>query len=112
MLSTLKNWFLTVPALTGTRIAVGLATAIAADGLQLIAQAIPFAPQGIDLVAAIVVSRAIGFHPLLLPTFLVELIPLVDDLPTWTGCDLAVIAMRRQGADAVKSVRASHRNLP
>lgn len=106
MLSTLKNWFLTVPALTRTRIAVGLATAIAADGLQLFAQAIPFAPQGIDLVAAIVVSRAIGFHPIFLPTFLVELIPLVDDLPTWTGCVLAVIAMRRHGTDKALSQRS------
>ena len=32
---------------------------------------------------ALVVIPAIGFHPLLLPTFVLELIPMADMLPTW-----------------------------
>jgi hypothetical protein len=39
----------------------------------------------------------LGFHILLLPTFVVELIPVADMLPTWTGCVIAVIALRKRG---------------
>jgi hypothetical protein len=76
--------------------AVALLAAIVADGLQIFLQAVPFAPQGIDIVAAVIVNLAIGFHVLLLPTFVIELIPVIDDLPTWTGCVLAVIALRKR----------------
>jgi len=44
----------------------------------------------------ILLSWVIGFHVLFLPTFVVELIPLVEDLPTWTACTAAVIALRRR----------------
>jgi hypothetical protein len=37
-----------------------------------------------------------GFHILLLPTFVVELIPVLDDLPTWTACTIAVLIIRRR----------------
>ena len=40
--------------------------------------------------------RILGFHILLLPTFVVELVPLVDDFPTWTACVAAVIALRKR----------------
>jgi len=33
---------------------------------------------------------------LLLPTFALELIPLVDAFPSWTVCVLAVIALRQR----------------
>jgi hypothetical protein len=40
----------------------------------------------------------IGFHPLLLPTFVLEFVPLTDMLPTWTGCVALVMrARKRQG---------------
>ena len=52
--------------------------------------------QGIDLVAAILTIGILGFHPLLLPTFLIELMPVADLLPTWTGCVVIVIAMRKK----------------
>jgi hypothetical protein len=42
----------------------------------------------------------IGFHLLLLPTFVVELIPMADMLPTWTGCVAAVIALKKKGERA------------
>ncbi len=96
-LSRLKDGLLQIPALSTQRMAISLVTAVIADGLQLLTQGIPFAPQGIDVVAAVIVSRAIGFHPLLLPTFVIELFPVVDALPTWTGCVLAVLVMRRSG---------------
>ena len=52
----------------------------------------------LDAVAMVVVSRLIGFHPLLLPTFVLEFVPFTDMLPTWTGCvALVVRARRRQG---------------
>jgi len=82
--------------LTRRRIAVALIAAVAADGLQVLLQAVPFAPQVIDVVATAIVTAAIGFHILLLPTFVIELVPLVDDFPTWTGCVLAVIALRKR----------------
>ena len=52
----------------------------------------------LDAVAMVIVSRLIGFHPLLLPTFVLEFVPFTDMLPTWTGCvALVVRARRRQG---------------
>jgi len=33
---------------------------------------------------------------LLLPTFVVEFLPLVDLLPTWTGCVAVVVALRKR----------------
>jgi hypothetical protein len=44
----------------------------------------------------ILLSWVIGFHVLFLPTFVVELIPLLEDLPTWTACTAAVIALRKR----------------
>ena len=52
----------------------------------------------LDAIAMLLVSRLIGVHPLLLPTFVLEFVPLTDMLPTWTGCvALVVRARRRQG---------------
>ena len=47
----------------------------------------------------ILTSLALGFHVLLLPTFVIELFPFVDMAPTWTGCVLAVIALRRNRSE-------------
>jgi hypothetical protein len=38
----------------------------------------------------------LGFHLLFLPTFVLEILPVVDVIPTWTACVLAVIAIRRR----------------
>jgi len=54
------------------------------------------ADQVIDLVAMVCTTWLIGFHPLLLPTALMEFFPVVDLLPTWTGCVLLVIGRRKQ----------------
>jgi hypothetical protein len=95
-----QDW-VRVPRLTGRLKALALTLAAAADGLQL-ALTGPgwFGPdQIIDCVAMVLISRVIGFHVLLLPTFVVELVPLLEDLPTWTACTAAVIVLRQREQD-------------
>ncbi len=87
-----------VPRLTRVRIILALAVAVVADGLQFLLGPFgwPFADQAIDVIAMVLTSWVIGFHWLLLPTFVVEFIPILDDLPTWTACVIAVIALRKR----------------
>jgi hypothetical protein len=77
---------------------LALLVAIAADGLQIVLGPFGwvFLDQVIDLITMIVTSLLIGFHPLLLPTFVVEFIPGIDMLPTWTACIAMVVALRRR----------------
>ena len=49
----------------------------------------------IDVVAMLLTTPILGFHVLLLPTFVVELIPVAGMLPTWTGCVMAIALLRR-----------------
>ena len=90
---------LRAPKLTRTRIVLALAVAVIADGLQLLFGPLGwvFIDQLIDVIAMLLVCWLIGFHWLLLPSFALELIPLVDELPTWTACVVAVITLRRRG---------------
>ena len=61
----------------------------------------------LDAVAMVVISRLIGFHPLLLPTFVLEFVPFTDMLPMWTGSvALVVRARRRQGLVSDEAVPA------
>ena len=87
------------PSLTRTRIFFALAVAITADGLQFLLGPFgwAFADQAIDVVAMVLTMGILGFHILLLPTFVVELIPVIEDFPTWTACVTAVIALRKRG---------------
>jgi hypothetical protein len=89
---------LRVPKLTRARMILALAVAVVADGVQLLLGPLgwAFGDQIIDVVAMLLVSGLIGFHWLLLPSFVLELIPAVDELPTWTACVAAVIALRRR----------------
>jgi hypothetical protein len=82
--------------LTRTRMALALGVAIAADGLQLLTLGAPPFDEVIDVGAMILISWLIGFHFLFLPTFLIELVPVIDTLPTWTACTVAVVALRRR----------------
>jgi hypothetical protein len=89
---------LRVPQLTRLRMFLALGVAVVADGLEIL-----LGPLGwvvinpiIDVVAMIVTTLLLGFHWLLLPTFIVEFIPLADELPTWTACVAAVIALRKR----------------
>jgi hypothetical protein len=87
-----------VPKLTRTRIVAALAAAVAADALQLFLglSGWVLGDQIIDVAAMLLTSRLIGFHWLLLPTFVAELVPVMDDLPTWTACVVAVIVLRKR----------------
>ena len=86
------------PALTTTRIRAAYAVAIAADAFALLLGPLgwTFADEVIDVVAMVLTIVAIGFHPLLLPTFLIEFIPVLDMLPTWTGCVALVVSLRKK----------------
>ena len=86
------------PQLTQTRILLALVVAVGADALQIFLGPLGwvFVDDLIDMVAMGLTILVIGFHPLLLPTFIAEFIPLVDMLPTWTGCVIAVIALRKR----------------
>jgi hypothetical protein len=87
-----------VPKLTRTRIVLALMIAVMADGLQWLLGPIGWVigDQLIDVAAMLFVGWLVGFHWLLLPSFLLELFPVVDELPTWTACTIAVIALRRR----------------
>jgi len=84
--------------LSRARVAAAVTAAVLADLLQIVLLPMAWtgAQQAIDVVAMLVTMVVLGFHLLLLPTFVVELFPLVDALPTWTGCVIAVIALRKR----------------
>jgi hypothetical protein len=92
----MRNPFAARP-LTRGRIVLAIAIAGATDALQIALGPLgwTFVDEIADVVAMILISLLIGFHPLLLPTFILEIFPLVDMLPTWTGCVGAVILWRR-----------------
>jgi len=50
----------------------------------------------VDTVTGFVVSGLIGFHWTLLPTFVLEVVPVLDAAPTWTACVAYVIHRRRK----------------
>jgi len=56
----------------------------------------------LDVGAMIAISLVIGFHPLLLPTFVLEVLPVSESLPTWTACVGAIILWRK-GSNAMES---------
>ena len=91
------------PVLTATRVRLAYAAAIATDAMQLVLGPLgwSFVDEVVDVVTAVAVSQLIGFHPLLLPTFVLELIPIADMLPTWTGCVAIVVAIRRRDQAAI-----------
>ena len=86
------------PVLTKSRVRLAYAVAVTSDALQIVLGPLGwvFIDEIIDLVAMCLTWRAIGFHPLLLPTFLVEFIPFVDMLPTWTACVALVVSLRKK----------------
>ena len=87
-------------SLSRRRIAGALTVAIATDGLQLLLGPLGWAffDEALDVIAMLLIIALIGFHPLLLPSFLLELVPVADMLPTWTACVALVVALRRKQA--------------
>jgi hypothetical protein len=97
-LPTSLNVFFRIPRLTPARIILALAVAVVADGSQFLLGPLgwAFADQAIDGATMIATTAILGFHVLLLPTFALELVPLVQELPTWTACVAAVIVLRKR----------------
>lgn len=87
-----------VPVLTRARILSAYGVAGATDILQLVLGPVGWTmvDEVLDVAAMLVISRLIGFHALLLPTFVLELVPLADLLPTWTAAVALVTTLRRR----------------
>jgi len=86
------------PVLNAARVRLAYGVAIATDVLQVVLGPLgwAFADETLDVIAAVMTWRLLGFHPLLLPTFVIEFLPVADMLPTWTGCVALVVALRRR----------------
>jgi hypothetical protein len=89
---------LRIPPLRPWRVAAAFAVAITADAAQLLLGPLGWslADEALDVVAMGLTIWLLGFHPLLLPTFAIEVLPVIDVLPTWTGC-VGIVVMRRRG---------------
>lgn len=89
------------PALTRTRVRSAYAVAIVTDIAQFVLGPLGWAgaDQVLDVLAAAVEYRLLGFHPLLLPTFMIEFLPVTDMLPTWTACVAIVVSGRKARED-------------
>jgi hypothetical protein len=94
----LGAWTTSTIALTRARIWLAYAIAGSVDAYQWLLGPVGWMlpDEVLDVVAGILISLTIGFHPLLLPTFVLELLPIADLLPTWTGCVALVILLRRK----------------
>ncbi len=103
----ISRW-LSVPTLSRGRIVLAFAVAGMADLLQLALGPAGWfvADEVVDVIAMVLTCGAIGFHPLLLPTFVIEFIPVADLLPTWTGCVAAVVILRRRAQRREKPAQA------
>jgi hypothetical protein len=98
---------LTPPALTPGRIRLARIIAVAADALQIMI--LPAVIEGflspinnaIDLTVAAALIYLIGWHWAFLPTFLTELVPIVDLAPTWT---IAIFVATGIGGPVTKDI--------
>ena len=86
------------PVLTRYRVWFAYGVAAAVDVIQLALGPLgwAFADEILDVATMIVMWRLIGFHPLLLPTFVLEVVPVADLLPAWTACVALVVALRKR----------------
>lgn len=97
------------PKLTRTRIILAFAVSVIADALQFPINAVSAtgllalpgeaADMVLDVVVMIITSALLGFHWALLPTFVLEAVPGLSLIPTWTGC-VAFVVWRRKHAEA------------
>jgi len=94
------------PELTKRRIIVAYTVAIVADLLELPISALELTVIGapvamflsfvLDAVVFGIMMFLLGFHWLFLPSFLVEVVPGLDMLPTWVGCVFFVVRQRKK----------------
>ena len=95
--------------LTPSRARAAWIVALLADGIQI--GLAPFTgalstwvDKPLDVVVMIALWRLLGWHWVLLPSFLVELVPYVEVAPTWT---LAVwLATRRSRDKAIETTKS------
>jgi hypothetical protein len=97
-ITTMLSRFFEQPVLTRARIGAAYGVAIGTDVLQFALGPFGwvFVDEILDVLAMIAISRLIGFHVLLLPTFVIEFLPITDMLPTWTGAVALLIGLRRK----------------
>ena len=87
--------------LTARQVKAARTVAVAADLLQIallpafFPGAISPANNVVDLLVALVLLRLVGWHWAFVPTFLAELVPFLDLVPTWTAA--VFLATRGQG---------------
>jgi hypothetical protein len=101
------------PGITSGRRAVAIVVAVIADLLQLpltlaaiasvlsgvgiaAGASLEAVAIGIDVVTAAIMLGLLGFHWLLLPTVVLEAVPVAAAAPTWTACVLIVLWRRRR----------------
>jgi hypothetical protein len=74
------------PLPTPRRVWIARGLAVLVDFIQVALPPAEFPPLNdvIDVVTAIVMTGLVGWHWAYLPTFLAELVPFVDLVPTWT----------------------------
>ena len=99
--------------LSKQRIAAAFAAAVIADAIQFPITAatmtgvLAVPGEGADLlvdsVMTVVTSSLLGFHWILLPSFVFEAIPGFDLFPTWTGC-VAYVVWRRKKQQAAPPI--------
>jgi hypothetical protein len=104
------------PKLTRKRLAFAMVVAMLADALQVMLAVLGpvgmLADEIIDIIAMILIVFAIGFHPLLLPTFVVEIVPIIEMLPTWTACVGAVIFLKKRNSGETIPIQATVTSEP
>jgi hypothetical protein len=90
-----------VTPLTPRRVWIARGLAVLVDLIQVALPPAEFPPFNdvIDVATAIAMTALVGWHWAFLPTFLAELVPFVDLVPTWTLA--AVLATRGAPAPPV-----------
>jgi hypothetical protein len=94
------------PELTRKRILIAYAVAIIADLIEFPISALELTVVGapvamflsfiLDVFVFGIMTFLLGFHWLFLPSFLVEVVPGLDMLPTWVGCVFFVVRQRKK----------------
>jgi hypothetical protein len=94
------------PELTRKRILIAYVVAIIADLIEFPISALELTAIGapvamflsfiLDVFVFGIMAFLLGFHWLFLPSFLVEVVPGLDMIPTWVGCVFFVVRQRKK----------------
>jgi hypothetical protein len=95
-----------------------LSVAITADAVQIIGLPLfaggGFSPAdtAIDVAAAVILSRLLGWHWAFLPTMFAEMMPAFDLFPTWTAAVLYVAWQGNSLREGINSVPPAGNSVP